>query len=139
MRTTLPFLALASLGASAAVSWPSKPIDITPLNFPSGALNTMLSKRDLELTGACPSQPNICGLVTYKDNTYTNFGQGTCMQLGPNVQTIYVAKCYCSLWNVCLGNAENDVYVDGMMMCQKPKSSDEFGKEVKYISCGGLN
>jgi hypothetical protein len=41
--------------------------------------------------------------------------------------------------SVCLGDAEKDVYVDGMMMCQKPKNSDEFSKEVKYISCGGLN
>ena len=33
---------------------------------------------------------------------------------------------------------KNDyVNVDGMMMCQEPKTSSD--KEVKYISCGGLN
>lgn len=97
MRTTLPILAFASLGASL-VSWPNTLVDLAPLNFPSGALNTMLEKRALQLNAECPSQPNSCGVVTFKSGTYATFGQGTCMQLGPNVESIYVAKCFCSLW-----------------------------------------
>ncbi|KAF3039254.1 hypothetical protein E8E11_005312 [Didymella keratinophila] len=136
MRTTLPIFALAGLGASALVSWPSKPIDLELLKYPSGTLNEMLQKRDFQFSADCPAEPNSCGVVTYKSGTYANFGQGTCMKVGSDVASIYVTKCYCSLWNICKGNG-NDVYVDGMMMCQAPKTS--FDKEVKYISCGGMN
>jgi hypothetical protein len=98
MRTTLSILALASLGTSALVSWPSKPVDLKPLNYPPGALNEMLQKRDFEFSADCPAEPNSCGVVTYKSGTYTNFGQGTCMKVGSDVASIYVTKCYCSLW-----------------------------------------
>ncbi|KAF3046960.1 hypothetical protein E8E12_009534 [Didymella heteroderae] len=133
MRTTLPILALASLGAGLVIN----SVDLATLNFPEGAVDDMLSKRDFHFNAKCPAEPNSCGVVTYKSGTFTNFGQGTCMQVGSGVASIYVTKCYCSLWNTCQGNS-NDVYVDGMMMCQAPKKSDEFSEEVKYISCGGL-
>lgn len=98
MRTTLSILALASLGTSALVSWSSKPVDLKPLNYPPGALNQMLQKRDFEFSAACPAEPNSCGVVTYKSGTYTSFGQGTCTKVGSDVASIYVTKCYCSLW-----------------------------------------
>lgn len=98
MRTTLYLPALAALGASALVSWPSKSVDLAPLNYPPGALNAMLQMRDLHFSTACPAEPNSCGVVAYKSGTYTKFGQGTCIKLGSDVASIYVTKCYCSLW-----------------------------------------
>lgn len=38
-------------------------------------------------------------------------------------------------FSTCEGSFD-DVYVDGMMMCQVPKT--ESIKDVKYISCGGM-
>lgn len=39
----------------------------------------------------------------------------------------------------CTGDSGKDVYVGGMMMCEKPRTLDSFDKEPKYISCGGKN
>lgn len=94
MLITLPILALTSLGAALV----TKPIDLAPLNFPAGAVDNILSARDFQFSADCPTEPNSCGVVTYKDGTYTNFGQGTCMRVGDEVASVYVTKCYCSLW-----------------------------------------
>lgn len=151
MLATLSILALANLGVSLV----TKPVDLAPLNFPKDTVNNMLSARDFDFSADCPAEPNSCGVVTYKSGTYTDFGQGTCMKVGSDVASIYVTKCFCSLWkyvdldrvrcvdllmrdSTCEGTS-NDVFVDGMMMCQAPKKSDEFSKEIRYISCGGLN
>jgi hypothetical protein len=103
MRTKLSLLAVAiasfaSLGGSAFVSWPRKPIDLEPLNYPPGALNDMLQNRNFQFNADCPAEPNSCGVVTIKDSRYNNFGQGSCMKVGSDVTSIYVTKCYCSLW-----------------------------------------
>lgn len=94
MFTALPILALAGLGAALA----TKPVDLTPLNFPEGAVNNMLSARAFQFSADCPADPESCGVVTYKSGLYASFGQGTCMKVGSDVASIYVTKCYCSLW-----------------------------------------
>ena len=45
----------------------------------------------------CPHS-NGCGVVTYIGNRYMGFGTGVCMSLGNGIQSIYVNRCYCSLW-----------------------------------------
>lgn len=67
----------------------------TPLNL---SPNFSTATRDLTNSAACPNSSKSCGVVTFKGGQYTSFGQGVCMKLGNNVESIYVAKCYCSLW-----------------------------------------
>jgi hypothetical protein len=45
----------------------------------------------------CPHSTG-CGVVTYIGSRYMGFGTGTCMSLGNGIQSIYVNRCYCSLW-----------------------------------------
>ncbi|KAJ4366729.1 hypothetical protein N0V95_000058 [Ascochyta clinopodiicola] len=107
-----------------------------PANPPPNNLTAKISTAD---TMTCPSGGSSCGVANFRDGQYVSFGQGVCMQLGKNIESIYVGHCYCSLWNKCTGNSKKDVYVGGMVMCEKPKMMGEIGQEVKFISCGGLN
>ncbi|KAF2628581.1 hypothetical protein BU25DRAFT_421030 [Macroventuria anomochaeta] len=132
-------IALALSTATLVSAAPTMSVDLSPLNFPADNLSAMLDSNIISMAHGCPSADNSCGIVTFKNGQYTSFGQGTCMQLGGNVASIYVAKCFCSLWNSCTGNSGKDTYVGGMMMCEKPKKVEDFNKEVTYISCGGMN
>ncbi|KAJ4987670.1 hypothetical protein SVAN01_06837 [Stagonosporopsis vannaccii] len=129
----------AALAAVVVVAAPTAEVTLESLNFPDNEFTSMLSTHDSNKLINCPRAENNCGVVTFNSGQYTTFGQGTCMQLGRNVQSIYVAKCYCSLWHSCTGKSGNDIYVGGMMMCEKPRSLDTFEHEPKYISCGGMN
>lgn len=98
MRFPTPITALVLMAAStifAAPTAPTSDVNISALNFPASTLATLTGAAD-SLT--CPSTDNSCGVVTFTSGTFTSFGQGICMQLGGNVQSIYVSKCYCSLW-----------------------------------------
>ena len=92
-----------------------------------------------ESLDTCPTGFGQCGVITFKSGTFAPFGEGTCIQLAGNIADIYVGHCYCSLWETCTGHGGQDAFVGGMQMCEKPKKIEEFGgKQVKYISCGGL-
>ncbi len=77
---------------------PTTEVDLKSLNFPSDDISSMLKGRDASGKRFCPPGEDSCGVVTFKSGQYTSFGEGICMQLGNNVESIYVAKCYCSLW-----------------------------------------
>lgn len=86
MRISSPLtLLLLSALATSAPTTPNSPVTLLAPRAPDSALT-------------CPGGDNSCGVVTFASGTYVSFGQGTCMQLGGSVQSIYVAKCYCSLW-----------------------------------------
>ncbi|KAJ4325761.1 hypothetical protein N0V94_000521 [Neodidymelliopsis sp. IMI 364377] len=113
--------------AALVLSAPVADVDTTPLNFPAGSLTAMLDARAVSTT--CPGTGTSCGVITFNGGQYVSFGRGICMQIAGKIQSIYVAHCYCSLW-------KKDVYVDGMMLCEKSRMMDEFPKKVNYISCG---
>ncbi|KAH6625226.1 hypothetical protein C7974DRAFT_424928 [Boeremia exigua] len=138
MRFNITFAIVLSMLA-AVIAMPTSGVKIESLNFPTTAFASMLETHSFKSPIACPAGEGNCGVVTFESGQYVTFGQGTCMQLSGKVQSIYVAKCFCSLWTSCTGNAETDIFVDGMMMCEKPRTMDTFAKKVKYISCGGMN
>ncbi|OAL49038.1 hypothetical protein IQ07DRAFT_645045 [Pyrenochaeta sp. DS3sAY3a] len=115
---------------------PTTAADLTSLNFPAGALNTLLQTSDDKLT--CFKSSN-CGVITYKNGTYKNFYEGICIPIGKGVESIYVAHCYCSIWSTCMGSRLTDEYVAGMIMCEMPRMANTFKKPARYISCGGRN
>lgn len=91
-----------------------------------------------ETRDTCPTGYDSCGVVTWKTGTFSNFGEGACIQIAGDIDNIYVGHCYCSLWETCTGHGGQDGFVGGMQMCEKPKKPEEFGgKEVRFISCGG--
>ncbi|KAF3009807.1 hypothetical protein E8E13_010136 [Curvularia kusanoi] len=136
--TTLPLALFAAL-TTLTTGAPTTSGDLTSLNFPAANLTAMLSARGASPQDFCPAGENSCGVVLFKSGTYVSFGQGTCMQLSGNIESIYVAKCYCSLWNTCTGHSSgSDVFAGGMTMCEKPKKPEEFDVEPKFISCGGM-
>ncbi|KAF9692991.1 hypothetical protein EKO04_009063 [Ascochyta lentis] len=132
MRFPVLLTTLALSMVSSSFAAPTTDANPTPHNPPTDSVDTASAI-------TCPNSGSSCGVVNFTSGQYVSFGQGVCMQLGANVQSIYVTRCYCTMWNTCTGNSKKDVYVGGMMMCEKPRSLDEFGQEVRYISCGGLN
>ncbi|KZM18409.1 uncharacterized protein EKO05_0007706 [Ascochyta rabiei] len=134
MRSTIPITTLALFMSTFSSAAPTE-AKLEPVHFPRSNLTTKVLSAD---TMTCPNSGSSCGVVTFASGLYVSFGPGVCMQLGKNIESIYVAHCYCSLWSSCTGNSKKDVYVGGMMMCEKPKTLDEFGQEVRFISCGGL-
>lgn len=97
MRFTLPITTLALSTAAIVTAAPTTSTNVEAI-YPPGGLNPLLAARDLKVGTQCPASNN-CGVVTFKSGQFASFGQGICMQLGSNVQSIYVAECYCSLWS----------------------------------------
>lgn len=98
-----------------------------------------LFKSKSETRDTCPTGYDNCGVVTWKSGTVADFGEGTCIHIAGDIETIYVGHCYCSLWETCTGHGGQDSFVGGMQMCEKPKKPEDFGgkKAVQFISCGG--
>ena len=98
MRSLIFVLALALFAATITSALPAAEVDLALLNFPDGEFTAMLTSADISKAPDCPKTENSCGVVNFKSGLYTSFGQGTCMRLGSNAQSIYVGNCYCSLW-----------------------------------------
>jgi hypothetical protein len=81
--------------ATLILAAPVLEVNIEPSIFPSGNFTAMM---DSQTAASCPGTNDNCGVVTFNSGQYVSFGQGICMPLGKNVQSIYVARCYCSLW-----------------------------------------
>ena len=129
MRLT-PILSLAALTALTTAA----PAPLSTLRTDLASL----SKSKPSTRDTCPTGYDSCGVVTWKTGTFSNFGEGACIQIAGDIDTIYVGHCYCSLWETCTGHGGQDGFVGGMQMCEKPKKPEEFGgKEVRFISCGG--
>lgn len=86
MRSILAIIAVTLATATVGYAAPMDVVNVTPPNFPGG--NSQV----------CPSSGNSCGVVTFNSDKYVSFGEGICMPLGGNVQSIYVAHCYCTFW-----------------------------------------
>ncbi|KAJ4376092.1 hypothetical protein N0V83_001373 [Neocucurbitaria cava] len=131
--TTL-FLVLAA----SVFAVPVGEVDLLTLNFPSENFTALLNTAaDHSSALPCPASDK-CGVVTFQSGQYVGFGEGICMPISGSVLSIYVAHCYCSIWNKCTSTGKKtDVYVGGMMMCQQPQLASSFSKEPKFISCGG--
>lgn len=94
------FLTSIILAVSTAVfvtAAPTTEVNLKSLNFPANEFTSMLEARNVDSL-ICPEHTDICGVVTFNDSQYTTFGEGTCIAIGSNVQSIYVSKCYCSIW-----------------------------------------
>ncbi|OSS51290.1 hypothetical protein B5807_03308 [Epicoccum nigrum] len=131
MRLT-PLLSLAGLTALTTAA-PS-----TPPMTPRADLSD-LTKSPPQSSDTCPTGMKSCGVITFRSGTYVGFGEGTCIQIKGDIDTVYVGHCYCSLWETCTGNGGQDSFVGGMSMCEKPKAPAAFGgKKVRFVSCGGL-
>jgi hypothetical protein len=87
---------IVSVLLQAAISL-AAPIDDAASSASTSALSVFALSPTEVPEYQCPHSTG-CGVVTYIGSRYMGFGTGTCMSLGNGIQSIYVNRCYCSLW-----------------------------------------